>query len=154
MTTLYFLAGIAVIVALGIAVALRNLLPRKSQVQYRYKRRDFLLSRAERECYEALIKAVGMDYRVFVQVHLPNLLDNKVVGQNWIAAFRHINQKSVDFVLCDKTAISPKLAIELDDSSHQLPERQQRDREVERILEEAGLPLLRLANRGHFNPLE
>ena len=84
-------------------------------------------------------------------MHLPTLIDNKVVGQNWRAAFRHINGKSVDFVLCDKAYISPKLAIELDDKTHERPERQERDVEVERILQEAGVPLLRLENHGKFN---
>jgi very-short-patch-repair endonuclease len=66
----------------------------------------------------------------------------------------HINRKSVDFVLCDKAYISPKLAIELDDKSHERPDRQERDKEVERILSDAGVPLLRLESRGSFNPTE
>lgn len=122
--------------------------------KYQYKRRNFFLTRAEHECYDALIQAVGNDFYIFAQVHLPTLVDNKIVGQNWSGAFRHISQKSVDFVLCDKAYISPKLAIELDDKTHERQERQERDREVERILKDAGLPLLRLENRGRFNPNE
>lgn len=119
--------------------------------KYNYKRKNFFLTRAEHECFDTLVSAVGNEYLVFAQVHLPNLIDNKVVGQNWRAAFRHINGKSVDFVLCDKAYISPKLAIELDDKTHERPERQERDTEVERILKEAGVPLLRLENHGKFN---
>ncbi len=52
----------------------------------------------------------------------------------------------MDFVLCDKAYISPKLAIELDGSSHEREDRKERDEEVERILEEAKMPLLRLKN--------
>ena len=63
----------------------------------------------------------------------------------------HISQKSVDFVLCDKAYISPKLAIELDDQSHERKERQERDLEVERVLNDAKLPLLRLENHGQFD---
>lgn len=122
--------------------------------KYDYKRHNFFLTRAEHECYDALVQAVGQEYLIFAQVHLPTLLDNKVVGQNWNAAFRHISQKSVDFVLCDKAYISPKLAIELDDKSHERPDRQVRDREVERILKGANMPLLRLENHGKFNPQE
>ena len=85
---------------------------------------------------------------------MPTLLDHKVAGQNWNAAFRHVSQKSVDFVLCDKAYISPKLAIELDDRSHERTDRQERDQEVERILKGAGMPLLRLENHGKFNPQE
>ncbi len=122
--------------------------------KYQYKRKNFFLTRAEHECYDALTTAIGSEYLIFAQVHLPTLVDNKVVGQNWRGAFRHISEKSVDFVLCDKNYISPKLAIELDDKSHERPERQERDKEVERILQDAGLPLLRVENHGHFSPSE
>ncbi len=119
---------------------------------YQYGTKKFFLTRAEHDCYDALVAAVGSGYYIFPQVHLPAIVDNKIVGQNWNAAFRHINGKSVDFVLCDKAYISPKLAIELDDKTHERPERKERDIEVERVLSEAGLPLLRIENRGHFNP--
>ena len=124
------------------------------QRKYQYKKRGFFMTRAEHECYDALVSAVGSEYLIFAQVHLPTLVDNKVVGQNWRGAFRHISEKSVDFVLCDKAYISPKLAIELDDKTHERPERRDRDREVERILQGAGMPLLRLENHGRFNPSE
>lgn len=121
---------------------------------YRYKKRQYFLTRAEHEFYNALLQAVGNEYHIFAQVHLPTLLENKIVGQNWMAAFRHINQKSVDFVLCDKIDISPKLAIELDDKSHDKPGRQLRDREVNDIFMNAGMPLLRIKNHGRFDPQE
>ena len=156
MTTLYILGGIIVVVVIGLAVlkALFEGDSEQEKAKYQYKRRNFFLTRAEHECYDALVSAVGAEYFVFAQVHLPTLVDNKVTGQNWRGAFRHISEKSVDFVLCDKAYISAKLAIELDDKTHERPERQERDREVERILQGAGVPLLRLENRGSFNPSE
>jgi very-short-patch-repair endonuclease len=118
--------------------------------KYQYNRRNFFLTRAEHEFYDTLVSAVGSEYYIFAQVHLPTLLDHAVRGQNWRAALAHINRKSVDFVLCDKAYISPKLAIELDDKSHERPDRQERDNEVERILQQAGVPLLRIVNNGRF----
>ena len=119
--------------------------------QYKYTRKDFFMSRAEHECYDALINAVGDKYYIFSQVHLHSIIDHKVVGQNWRRAFGHINQKSVDFVLCDKEYISPKLVIELDDQTHKRQDRKDRDKIVEEILTDVGLPLLRLQNHGDFN---
>ena len=119
---------------------------------YQYKRKPFFLSRAEHECHDALVQAVGKDYLIFAQVHLPTIVDHKVTGQNWRGAFSHINGKSVDFVLCDRAYIAPKLAIELDDQTHERSDRQDRDHEVERILKVAGVPLLRLGNHGRFDP--
>lgn len=126
----------------------------KEKPTYEYTRKKFLLTRAEHECYDAIVRAVGEEYIVFVQVHLSAFLDHKVYGQHWNYAFGHVNQKSVDFVLCDKSYISPKLVIELDDRSHELPQRKERDREVERILKNAKMPLLRLENHGRFDSQE
>lgn len=111
---------------------------------YQYTRKASFMTRSEREFYEMLLAAVGNEMHVFAQVHLPTILDHKVNGQKWGGAFRHISQKSVDFVLCDKKDIAPLLAIELDDRSHERSDRIERDREVERMLSEAGMPLLRV----------
>jgi len=154
---IFILAGIVIALVIVLAV-LKAVVEggegEKEKPKYSYTRKQFFLTRAEHECYDALIAAVGGEYHVFAQVHLPTILDNKVKGQDWRAALAHINRKSVDFVLCDKAYISPKLAIELDDKSHERPDRQERDKEVERILEIAGVPLLRLENHGTFNTQE
>lgn len=148
-----FIIIVAVIVVIGALVEVlrgRANEPRR----YQYKQKNFFMSRAEHECFDALVVAVGEKYHIFPQVHLPSIVDNKVVGQSWQGAFRHISQKSVDFVLCDKAYIAPKLAIELDDRTHERQDRIDRDGEVERVLKGAGLPLLRLENHGRFNPSE
>lgn len=152
---IYIIAGIIIAIAIVLAV-FKAIVEggdnnEREKPKYRYTRKQFFLTRAEHECYDALVLAVGNEYHVFAQVHLPTILDNKVKGQDWRAALAHINRKSVDFVLCDKAYISPKLAIELDDKSHEREDRIERDKEVERILEEAGLPLLRLENHGSFD---
>jgi very-short-patch-repair endonuclease len=154
MQNLIILLGLVVIGMLVFQIIQKSTSVENKRKTYQYKKKDFFLSRAEHECYDALVTAVGKDFYIFAQVHLPTIVDNKVVGQNWKGAFRHINEKSVDFVLCDKAYIAPKLVIELDDSTHERPDRIERDREVERILEEAGLPLLRLGNHGSFNAQE
>lgn len=122
--------------------------------QYSYAKKRFLLTRAEHEFFDTLVRAVGGEYYIFPQITLGQLVDSRVVGQSWRGAFSHINRKSVDFVLCDKAYISPILVIELDDSSHDFPERQIRDQEVERILASVELPLLRLRNPASFIPAE
>ena len=154
MTSIYILIGI--IIVLGVAAGLlRDKLDiHDEKPKYDYKRRNWFLTKAEHEFYDALVQAVGAEYRIFAQVHLPTLVDHTVRGQDWRAALAHINRKSVDFVLCDKAYLSPKLAIELDDKSHERSDRQERDREVERILHEAGVLFLRIENHGNFNPSE
>jgi very-short-patch-repair endonuclease len=125
-----------------------------SKSPYNYKKKDFLMSRAEHEFFDILVEVIGNQYYVFPQIHLSTILDNKVVGQNWRGAFRHIDEKSVDFVVCDKAYIKPILAIELDDRTHEREDRKGRDGEVERILNESELALLRFGNNGSFNKEE
>jgi very-short-patch-repair endonuclease len=122
--------------------------------QYKYKSKPYLMTYVENKCYHALVQAVADKYYVFPQVHLSAIIDHKVEGQSWKGAFSHINQKSVDFVLCDRHYLSPKLAIELDDKTHERPDRIDRDSEVVRVLEQAGVPLLRLENKEGFNVVE
>jgi len=76
-------------------------------------------------------------------VHLSEFLDHKVKGQNWQHALHYINQKSVDYIICDKQYRRPLVAIELDDWSHNSGIRQERDANVDRILQEASVLLLR-----------
>lgn len=147
--TFYFLIILAIIFIFLVGILIPDYV--RLRKTYQYKRKMFFMTRAEHQCYDVLTKAIGDKYIVFAQVHLPTIINNKVIGQNWLHSFRHINQKSVDFVLCDKEYISPVLAIELDDSTHELQERQERDSEVERILKGAGVPLLRIKNQRNFD---
>jgi very-short-patch-repair endonuclease len=147
---IYWLLVIVVVVtAFGIW---KTTLNRVSAPKFSYIKKKYLITRAEHEFYNALVAGVGNDFYIFAQVHLPTLIDHKIKGQNWQGAFSHINRKSVDFVLCDKSYISPVLAIELDDKSHLSEDRRERDGEIERILSEAGMPLLRVENHGKFDP--
>jgi very-short-patch-repair endonuclease len=150
---------IPIIIIIALAIALKIFLPEIFSVKpvrpvYSYKRRDFLMSRPEHEFFDILVSALENQYYVFPQVHLPNILDHKIVGQNWKGAFRHMDEKSVDFVICDKAYIKPLLVIELDDKTHEREDRVIRDEEVERILTQAELPFLRFGNKGYFNKEE
>jgi len=156
--TIIFIVIIIVVLAIANEVMDRKKQTVKEEKEnkspYRYRRKDYLMSRAEHEFFDALVASIGNRYNVFPQVHLATILDYKIVGQNWKGAFRHIDEKSVDFVLCDKAYIKPLLAIELDDRTHDRGDRKERDGVVESILKEAGLPLLRFENHGHFEKTE
>lgn len=121
---------------------------------YRYVRKQYLMNKSEHDFYKVLLAAVGDRYYVFAQVHLSTIIDPAGAGQSYQGALNHINRKSVDFVLCDKQYLSPKLAIELDGNSHERVDRVARDVEVERMLQDARLPLLRVANDGNFNVID
>jgi very-short-patch-repair endonuclease len=162
MIKFYILIGVMVAIGLGLKFFTNNNFSNekgdkkeeKKKPLYKYTRKNFLISRPEHEFFDILVEILGNKYNIFTQVHLPTILEHKVVGQNWKGAFSHINGKSVDFVICDKAYIKPLLAIELDDKSHEREDRIERDSEVERMLQEAGMPLVRFGNNGLFNKEE
>ena len=113
---------------------------------YRYFAKNTIMTERENKFFRQLNEILGNKWFIIPQVHLSALLNHKVKGQNWKAAFRHINGKSVDYVLLSKETMKPICAIELDDSTHNYKNRVERDAEVERIFAEAKLPLARFKN--------
>lgn len=65
-----------------------------------------------------------------------------------------IDQKHVDFLLCDPKTMQPLLGVELDDASHRRPDRQKRDMFVERAFAAARLPLTRVAVQAKYDARE
>lgn len=141
----FWIIGLLFLVAL-VVILFFILPPAKEKDGYSYLVREYVMSKSEQACFNTFKEVVGEKYYIFPQMHLPTFLDHKIVGQNWFGAFRHIDEKSVDFILCDKQTFLPVLAVELDEKSHEQPVRQERDREVERILDVAKMPLLRIRN--------
>lgn len=119
--------------------------------KYLYTAKKLIMSNTEAGFFKKLQGVAGERYFVFPQVHLSALLDHKVKGQDWRIAFRHINGKSVDYVLCDKATLQPVYAIELDDYTHERRDRVARDSEVERMFKVDNLPLVRFANKDVSN---
>jgi hypothetical protein len=106
-----------------------------------YKRQDYLLSKAEKSFYDVLRLALnGKPFIIFVKVRL---LDVIHPADKNITALNKVKSKHLDFLICDKNYISPVLAIELDDSSHVMLSRVERDNFLETALASARLPLLR-----------
>lgn len=112
--------------------------------QYKYYAKSYVMTSRENECFKTLNEIFSSKWFVVPQVHLSALLDYRVKGQNWNAAFRHINGKSVDFVLIGKESYKVICAIELDDSTHSKRDRMERDAEIERMFKGARIPLARI----------
>ena len=117
-----------------------------------YRRKNWLLTKAERSFFGVLQQVTGNDYLLFCKVRLADVVDvERNAGQ---AAFNRISAKHVDFLLCDPSQVSPVLAIELDDASHGAARRQERDAFVDSVLAAAGLPLLRVPAKQNYVPAE
>ena len=146
LTILQILGILILILVLKYAYARVSDPSEKSRKIYHYTHKDSLMTNAENEFFNMLTEAVGTRYFVFPQVHLSAILDHKVNGQNWKAAFQSINGKSVDYVISDKTSRKSLVAIEIDDYTHNDEDRRQRDIQVEQMLQEAQVPLLRFTD--------
>lgn len=115
-----------------------------------YRRRIDLLSPAELSFYHVLHNALGDRLVIFPKVSLKDIFFVARPQENR-AYMNRINQKHVDFLLCTADALTPVLAVELDDASHQRAERAARDEFVERVFAQAGLPLLRFPARNSYD---
>lgn len=104
-----------------------------------YGRKFKFLSDGERAFFHPLREAVGDRYVLFTKVRLGDLV---FVASRAFGPRNSVDRKHIDFVLCDPASISPVLAIELDDRSHDRPDRKRRDEFVDEVLASAGLPIL------------
>jgi very-short-patch-repair endonuclease len=119
--------------------------------KYPYYKNPNFISFAEQAFFNVLKIAIEDKYYIFAQVSLNSLLKVDLEGKEYWQYFNKIKQKSVDFVLVDKTNFNPVLVIELDDRSHLLTYRQERDEFLEKSLTNAGIEYLRVRNRSTYN---
>lgn len=115
-----------------------------------YRLRDDFLSPAELSFYRVLANAVGERAVVCCKVRLADLF--YVARPNENQGHRNmINQKHVDFLLCDPATMQPRCGIELDDASHARRDRQERDGFVVQVFQTAGLPLVQIPAQFAYN---
>ena len=119
----------------------------------RYFRRA-LLSPAEKRFYRVLTRVAGKRAIVVTKVRLADLLTVRARKRIYWSAFHKIAQKHVDFVLLDPATLEPIAAVELDDSSHERPDRKKRDRFVDRAMRQAGLPIHHVPVRRQYGEAE
>ena len=119
-----------------------------------YLRKDYLLTKAERKFFDVLHAVASRQCHLFAMVRLADLIYIPKGTEKRQSHFNRIQSKHIDFVLCNKTELKPILAIELDDSSHQRADRKKRDEFLNKALEQAGLPLLRIPVRSGYDPQE
>ena len=85
--------------------------------------------------------AEELGYTVFAKVRLLDLLEPRQGQQKYKTYFYKIQAKHVDFVLCDRN-LDAVWIIELDDSSHDRPDRQERDQFVDDVVTSVGYNIL------------
>lgn len=120
----------------------------RSRLESCYKKRD-LLTKAEWKFYTALKEFIGEDFVITMKVRLADIIESE--NKKDIVAFRKIMAKHLDFVIVNKDSASVICCIELDDKSHQRPNRKVRDQFLECALASAEVPLVRVPVRSSYD---
>jgi len=142
-----YIAFFSVLIVLVARVFIARKIKAKIQnEEFPFIKKDYLLTRAEKDFYFVLQKAVSNDYLLFSKVRMIDLFYlPKGTGNSRYYHFKNkIQSKHVDFLLCNKENVKPLLAIELDDSSHNAEERIFRDTLEDTVFKQAQLPILHI----------
>lgn len=111
--------------------------------------KPYLLTKNEWAFYKAL-KPITDKYHLHIlaKVRLADLVSVRsgLSKSNYNKAFSKIKAKHVDFVLANPANLAVLCAIELDDSSHDGIDRQQRDFFLDKVCETVKLPLIHCKN--------
>jgi hypothetical protein len=111
-----------------------------------YEPRKALISKSEQAFFAAIKSSVPDGYFVFPQINLASFID-----RTDDARFRNELYRNVDFLLTD-SEYQPKIVIEINDQTHLTPDRKERDEKVQKICEEAGIPIIKLWTSYGVNP--
>lgn len=120
----------------------------EKEVYLPYRKKTFLLSRAEYAFDKVLSDVVGDRFYIGRQVPLSSIVE---VTTTYKPYRSKIDKKTIDFVLFNKAGYTPYLAIELDDRSHLRLDRIKRDQFVESVLSKAGIRLARVENSYEYD---
>ena len=125
---------------------------KRARIQwFPYGGRRYLLSIAERRFWHALLSAVPRGCTIQCKVRLADIVFVRRESQRDKQHFNRIQAKHIDFVICDIATSAVRLAIELDDRSHLWAHRQRRDRFVDDLFLNVGVPLLRVPARRRYD---
>lgn len=110
---------------------------------YPYGISDKFISPAELNFYLQAREILSGKYIVCPKISLAELLEVKAEDRSqWQTAFNKISAKRIDFLVCEAATMKPVYGIELDDASHDRPDRAKRDLFVDNVFRVVELPLL------------
>lgn len=120
--------------------------PVSDSEKYLYEIRKAFISKSERGFFEAIKSTVPEGFCVFPQINLASFIDKTDNSK-----FRNELFRNVDFLVTNEE-YAPQFIVEINDQTHLTRERKERDEKVQKICEEAGIPILRLWTSYGINP--
>lgn len=95
---------------------------------------------------------LGKQFIAIPQIPYPALIKIPLSRKNGFQSYwNRIQARRLDFLLCDREDLTPRLAIELDGSSHNSKKAKKTDEFKDKLFKEIGLPLLRVEVREEYN---
>ena len=107
-----------------------------SQVKYQSKQ---LMSKYEKNFYEILSKNFAQEYIIMPQVNLASIIE-KI--KDFPTQYQNELYRNIDFGIFDKNSMKPLLLIEINDKTHNQPDRIKRDLKVKEICNQANIKLI------------
>lgn len=143
MDFIYGLIGLGV-VSLIICLIIKKFKPKNnsknknqsSQIKYQSRQ---LMSEYEKYFYEILSKNFAQDYIIMPQVNLASIIE-KI--KDFPTQYQNELYRNIDFGIFDKTTMKPLLLIEINDKTHNQPDRIKRDLKVKEICNQANIKLI------------
>ena len=135
---------ISIVLLVGLIV-LTNVLSKNKKTRYKYKKINSLMTNTELKYYNALKSILhGTPYVLLPQIPLSSIVTRKNKHK-----FQNELNRVVDFCVFSPE-FSPLVCIEINDSSHLLKNRIERDKKVKNILKLAKIPLLTIWTNEKF----
>ena len=140
----YFLLLISFAVLLAIII-LTKVLSKRLKTRYSYKKINCLMTNTELKYFNALKSVLaGTPYLLLPQVPLSSIVTRKNKHK-----FQNELNRVIDFCIFSPEYY-PLICVEVNDSSHLLKNRIERDKKVQKILKLAKLPLVTLWTNEKF----
>lgn len=117
-----------------------------------YAAKTYILTSNERLFYKTLLEiAKEFNLILLCQVSLYSIIKSK---NQYDGSFNRIKSKSIDFVLITEKECKIKLCIELDDITHNQPNRIERDIFIDQLFEDLNINLLRIKSNTVYSQNE
>lgn len=154
---IYITIAVVATVLLFLVSVLAGVTTRRRQKEamdrYKYRPRKHLMVGPAKQCFQMLNDLFGQKFYVIPDVSLSSLLSHKVGTQDRYAAYRFIDNKAVDFVLCNKRSLRPICAVKLEEGiQNDSKEPGSNPHDMEKFFRSAHIPFIYLAKTQRLTP--
>lgn len=127
--------------------------PLSTQIEkYPYQKQEYLLTPTELKFYRVLkLICDERDLAILAKVRMEDLVSvPRGIFDDW--KWRgYIRSRHIDFVLCDASNLKIRCGVELDDWHHKYFKNHEIDQRKDKIMRDAGLPLIRVPVKENYD---